>query len=208
MLRTSRSLSRASTGLRSNQRISSPCCLHRRRRSSPVSGKRRPPTSSAARSRSGKSLRDISWCERISRCANCRPDVPVWANSSGMAACSTSLENRNAGSSGMRAAPPAGASGGAARGRRFHRETRRARAGKPRPAIRGSPGRGSACRSRSCSGTRQRAPTAHPAGCSEPTTPPVSEHCVCAECAVWRRENGLCVKAVAWQCGRVPLEAL
>ena len=50
----SRSLSRASTGLRSNQRIVRPCRLHSRSRSSTSSGKRRSPTLSAARSRSGK----------------------------------------------------------------------------------------------------------------------------------------------------------
>ena len=111
MLRTSRSLSRASTGLRSNQRISRPWRLHRRIRSSTDSGKRRSPMPSAARSRSGKSLRDISWWERISRCANCRPVVPVCASSSGIAACSRFLENRNAGSSGTRVAAPPGSAG-------------------------------------------------------------------------------------------------
>ncbi len=71
-------------------------------------GKSLLPILSAARSISGKRFWLVSWCARISRCANCRPVVPVWLSSSGMASCSKLSENRNPGSSGM---PPTGASG-------------------------------------------------------------------------------------------------
>ena len=107
MLRTSRSLSRASTGLRSNQRISSPCCLHRRSRSS--TDEREAPLADAV----GGALQ-----VRESRCATfpgasgsagartaarwCR-SAPAVPESPPAAA---SFENRNAGSSGTRAAPP------------------------------------------------------------------------------------------------------
>ena len=77
-----------------------------RARASRVSGICRLPPSSAARSMSGKLLWWVSCQTRISSCANWRPVVPVCDNSSGSAFCSSSCENRNAGSSGMASRPP------------------------------------------------------------------------------------------------------
>ena len=63
-------------------------------------------TASAARSMSGKLLWRVSCQTRISSCANWRPVVPVCDSSSGSAFCSSSCENKNAGSSGMASRPP------------------------------------------------------------------------------------------------------
>ena len=82
----------------SNQRISRPWCLQRPITASSVSGIWRLPPCSAARSMSGKLLCRVSCHTRISSCANCRPVVPVCDKSSGNAFCSSSCENRNAGS--------------------------------------------------------------------------------------------------------------
>ncbi len=71
-----------------------------------VKGSCRLPHSSAARSISGKLLCRVSCQTRISNCANCRPVVPVCDSSSGNAFCSSSCENKNAGSSGMASRPP------------------------------------------------------------------------------------------------------
>jgi len=55
---------------------------------------------------SGKLLCRVSCQTRISSWANCRPVVPVCDSSSGNAFCSSSGENRNAGSSGIDSRPP------------------------------------------------------------------------------------------------------
>ncbi len=98
------------------------------------------------------------------------PLVPVWASSSGIAACSTSLEKRNAGSSGTLAAPPLGRwRASAARGRRSRRGTTRGRAETP-AASSSSISRGGgalAALDHAEVGDRRR-DVPRPAGCSAP----------------------------------------
>jgi hypothetical protein len=104
-----RERTRAPPGLRpspSNQRISRPWCLQRPITASSVSGIWRLPPCSAARSMSGKLLWRVSCHTRMRSCANCRPVVPVCDRSSGNAFCSSSCENRNAGSRGIASRPP------------------------------------------------------------------------------------------------------
>ena len=124
------------------------------------------------------------WC----RSAPAAPGSPPAAGS---------LENRNAGSSGMRAAPPPAAAGARqldlARSRRETTPASRWNtAGQQLQQL--GRGRALAALDHAQVGHRRRA-LRRRAGCSAPTAPPASARCACGACAAWRRENGPCAAA-------------